>query len=194
MPLEPLGNHVFHVFSGLRLRNQGQTGEGREFFVANVKDVSGPYLSAAGLAVTWSNGVAERHILRTGDLLVVARGAVGGVAMVDNPAVSTIAAPNLIVLRLRDTLKPEVLWAYLSGARGKVALSRLAMSATAQAAVYVQALISMQVPVPSVQEQERIVQMVRAGTECYEKAREAAELQRQLMLAAVAEAVSGRMA
>jgi restriction endonuclease S subunit len=116
---------------------------------------------------------------RTGDVLVAARGTQLKAAIVPNGAGEAIVTASLIGVR-PDTsvLLPEVLLAFLRSPEGATELSARARSATGQLALTRADVERIEVPLPSLEIQEKIARIIRAANEYEASAEQAMRLRR----------------
>ena len=129
------------------------------------------------------NARTERHLLRPYDVVVTARAGSVQAALVPPQVSRTVANVTLLVVRSHQ---PELgmghyLWYYLTSTFGRAQVAnRLTTSATVVSLSAVN-LGSVELPVPSRNELEKVVRLVEASEEAYTAAIDAAQLRRQVL-------------
>lgn len=82
---------------------------------------------------------------------------------------------TVLCIRCLPTLKPRLLAAYINHPDGQAALLALAQSATAQMNITARALRKLPVPVPPMEVQEKLEELLYQSDKTYNLARQAAE-------------------
>jgi len=138
---------------------------------------------------------ARRYMARTGDVLVAARGTQLKAAIVPDRAGEAIVTASLIGVR-PDTsvLLPEVLLAFLRSPEGATELSARARSATGQLALTRADVERIEVPLPSLQTQAKIAEIIREMNDYEASAEQAMRLRRHAAERAVSELLRGAAA
>ena len=135
----------------------------------------------------------ERALVRAGDVLVTARGTQLRSAVVTNATEGAIASANLLIVRLRDLLLPEVLVAYLDTPAGGAALvARATASAVGTFVVTPRALGSLEIAVPPMGVQVQLAAFVRSVRESLAATERLVELRKELVHGVVQQVFAGR--
>lgn len=123
----------------------------------------------------------SHYILESGDVVVLARGSAirAGFVTKEIVSVGVIASANFIVLRSKKAeIKGEVITAYLNSEVGREHLLTLSKGAVIQH-IPASNLKSMEIPVPSLDIQDKICEIFYATHEAYQAALELAEQQKR---------------
>jgi len=121
----------------------------------------------------------ERYKVRAGDVLVQSRGAAGAlrVGLVNGELRPAINSSNLIRVRPQPGYLPEVLVAFLLSSTGQKELQRRAVG-TSTRALSAEDLGTLEVPLPDLETQKRIVSLWEVVNRAYSEAVKAAEERR----------------
>lgn len=129
----------------------------------------------------------EKYRVATGDVLVSARSTSLKTAIVPQELDKTIINATLLGVRCLPLLEPRLLVAWLNHPEGQAALESVSQSATAQMNITVAGLSKLEVPIPPLDAQKRMVEVLEAADEAYTAAIKAAEdrkrLARQIIIA-----------
>jgi restriction endonuclease S subunit len=161
-------------------RNLGEDGD-RRVPLINVRDVDdGRVLSRSTLATRSVSADADldRYEVKSNDVVIAARGTQIKVALVGSESAGAILSANLISIRTKADLLPEVLIAYLAGPEGRAALLGRGRSSTSALLLTPKAIGTMSVPVPPADVQVQIAEFFRAAEDTYVSAITAAEQRR----------------
>ena len=161
---------------------------------ADVRDDG--WLSLDGLReveVAHSTSV-ERHLLRPYDLLITARSDNHQVAMVPPGVNRTVAGVTLLVIRPRDSAIGMAHWLffYLSSASGRRQIARRKLTSSSIRFLSAKDIGEMEVPIPSREELDAIVQLVEQSEAAHTAAIEAARLRREAIRDAIVQNVIDR--
>ena len=120
---------------------------------------------------------AENLRVRDGDVLLAGRGithrAAVAIGMLQKAPIYISA--NVFLLRPRaEMILPEILWGWFNCPAGQDAIERHAQTSTRQRVITMGVLQSLQIPVPPLETQKRIVEFIRAGVAAQEAAESAA--------------------
>lgn len=187
----PLGT-VASLTSGLALSGRSPAGKGAERVRAiSVGDIQDGRVRDGSLSEIVVEHLAkvERYLVEPGDVLVACRGTQPKVFLVPANLAGVVVTSTLIDIRPRGGLLPEVLTAYLRSAKGQQALLSHMRSATGQIALTVADVAEMEVPVPPIEEQERLAELVRTANAYYIAAIEGAGLRRDIAYRFVVDAI-----
>jgi hypothetical protein len=124
-------------------------------------------------------GRRDRATLRTGDVVVVARGPAPRAALVGPEAAGAVASANLLVVRAGPELAPSVLVAFLMTPEGQRRLCAVQTGATTPA-ITVAALGRIEVPLPPADVQRALGDFVTAANELIAADERALMLRREL--------------
>lgn len=129
--------------------------------------------------------VKEKFAVRSGDILVASRGSVLKVGWVRENSAGAIASNNLIVVRPG----PKVLAGYLFGVLRSAAYAKmiagLSRGVTDLLSITTRDLSGVTVPVPPLEEQQRLASFISDAEDAYYAAVDAAALRREIGLQAV---------
>ena len=122
----------------------------------------------------------ERHLLRPYDVLVTARAGYVQAALVPPDVSRTVASVTMLVVRPHE---PEsgmghFLWYFLSSTLGKIQLNKQVTVSATVTSLSARNLGEVELPVPDLQELDRIARLVEASEETYALTVEAARLRR----------------
>ena len=121
-----------------------------------------------------------KYQAKSGDLVLSARSTTLKMGVVPDELDGIIVNATLIGVRSMPALDPRLLAAYLSHPDGLAALDAVAQSATIQMNLTVSAVSKLEVPVPRLDVQRQVVEMLTASDTAYASAIEAAHTRRRL--------------
>ncbi|HYM16721.1 MAG TPA: hypothetical protein VEZ14_14305 [Dehalococcoidia bacterium] len=183
------------IYPGLALFGRTIAGRGEfEASAVSVKDI-GPSAAVMGPLTTVRLPHPEdaaRYRIERGDVLVAVRGTVPKVAVASERLAGAVLTATLAGVRLDEgLLLPEVLAAYLRSDLGQSAILAMVRSATGQIALTVRDIGSLEVPVPPMEVQRRVVAMASELNSYEEYTAQALELRRQVTQQLVAGLLAG---
>jgi hypothetical protein len=190
----PLRTVVDRVFLGLadgRLR--GDTGE-REVPFLNVRDLQDghvPPVDAVAKRIVPANADTERYTVRTGDVVLTCRGTQLRIATITSATDGSLISANLIALRTGPEVLPAVLLAYLQSSAGTNALLQRGQSSSMSLSLTPRAVGEVLIPVPPMEVQQEIANLVSAAEQNYLSAIRAAEQRRAISRAVATEILQG---
>lgn len=151
-------------------------------FAISVKDISDGHVRSDALErLSLSSPTkASRYLAEPGDILVACRGTVPKVALVPPNLAGALLTSTLIGIRMNGRLLPEVLYLYLQSPDGQKALLSRARSSTQQIALTPRDVAQLEVPLPAMDIQQRIAELVRLAEQHYGAAEAAARLRREV--------------
>jgi restriction endonuclease S subunit len=124
----------------------------------------------------------DRAVVRDRDVLLTARGTSLRAAVVPAETEGAIASANLLVVRLKPELLPEVLVAFLETAAGRKQLvAHATASAVGAFVITPKALSRLEITVPPMSIQIELAAFVRAGTESIRAAERVLDLRKELV-------------
>jgi len=112
--------------------------------------------------------------------VVTCRGTQLKVAQVGDSARGAVISSNLIGIRPGPDVLPSVLFAYFRSSQGQAALLGRSRSSTQTLALSPKSVGRIAVPVPPMEVQRRVAELVRLAEESYAAAVEAAEWRRKV--------------
>jgi len=183
---------IADVYVGLPTMQSDIRGAGRSVKVLTVRALTGnginpEELIQADLEKLRSQGrEIDRYRASAGEVLVSARSTSLKTAIVPRELDGVIINATLIGVRCHSVLDPRLLLAYLRHPEGQAALSSVTQSATSQMNITVSALQTMSVPVPPIEVQQQLAQILDASDEAYHASLQAAETRRQLAIQIIA--------
>lgn len=190
-PVHPL-REVADVYVGLvTSRRLDPTFEVPLIPIIGVRDLNGdggvaPCDLLESLPLTPGRGV-DSYRVHPGEVLVTSRGTQLKVGLVSYASEGAVLTNNLLGLRPREGLLSEVLLAWLLGSQGQSALMGLAQSGTGLLSLPAAAIAAMPVPVPPMDVQRQIAELVTATQAYHAAAIAAAEAHRRLSQAVVSD-------
>jgi len=179
-PLKVLAKRIFAgapVYSVAKLQ-KSPTG----IPILNIKDISDGKLSlenTSRLSVE-SFKTADRYMVLPGDVLIAGRGTQPKVAIVPKNVDKLLITSNLIAIRLNEDISPEFLASYLQSQKGQRALLSRATSSAIHLVLNVSDVQDIEIPVPPLSLQEKIVSISAYANEQYHVALEAAQLRKNI--------------
>ena len=172
---------IAHIYVGLPTKVVDTKQVGRSGNVLTVRSLTGTDIDPAALSVVDFN---SRNIAKyqavTGDVVVSARSTSLKTAIVPKKLEGKVVNATLLGIRCLPVLEPRLLVAWLNHPEGKVALEEVSQSATVQMNITVAGLSKLEIPVPPMNEQKRLVQLLEVADEASAVAIRAAESRRQL--------------
>lgn len=183
---------VSEVFVGMPLsRHPVAEGNVEAIPVINVRDLDdGRVIDPAHLEVrTQPRGdTPDRYRVRAGDVVITCRGTQLKIARISIESNGMAISANLIAIRTGPELLPPVLFAYLNSPNGRAALMGRSRSSTLSLALSAKSIGRIRVPVPPMEAQRQIADLVGAAEDNYTLAIHAASRRR-----AIAHEVATRM-
>lgn len=177
------------IFLGVNLSREQHRLTGAPVRVLQVKDIDdglvAPLRDLAEIALGDGDRYS-RYFLRSGDVVVTARGSMLKCALVSEPYVGVLPTSNLIVIRPSEALRPELILALLRHPKTRQKLVR-ETSGSSVPALKVSSIARLQVLIPPVEKQADLARLIELGEVQYETALEAARLRRDLLLGLVME-------
>jgi type I restriction enzyme, S subunit len=161
--------------------DRGKNYPGRKAFVPEgVPFVNAGHLENGLLDLSEMNFIPRDHFerlgagkIRTGDLLFCLRGSLGKYAVVDNLDEGAIAS-SLVIVRPNETLAPRYLGHFFGSRLCSEEIAKYANGA-AQPNLSAKSLAAFKIPLPPLEEQQRIVAILDAAFEGLARARANAE-------------------
>lgn len=174
---------VGRVIAGWQPPRDGGGPEARRLPAISVRDLRDGHVATDALETVSVDmpGKLDRYLVEPGDLLVACRGTIPKVAIAPPELSGVILTSTLIGVRLDSRLLPEVLFVYLRSTPGQRALLSRVRSGTQQIALTPRDLAALEVPLPPVDVQRRIADLVRAAEDQYAAAEVAARLRRDIV-------------
>jgi len=185
-----LGAVVGTVFTGINPKRY-PTGAAREFRTINVKDLQqGAIAEINALQKTElpDTSQTDRFKVRTGDVLVAARGA-SKVAQVGAEHEGCIVGPNIIVIRPGPQLDGALLFAFLQHPDTQLTLAQKSVGTTVPT-LTVKTVSEISLAIPSPEEQKILSRIVTLAENQMTTIRRAAESRRLLAQELVIRAMS----
>ena len=138
----------------------------------------------------------ERHLLRPYDVLVTARAGSIQAALVPTQVSRTVANVTLLVVRPHraDLGMAHFLWYFLTSTLGRAQVAKRLTSSTTVVSLSAANLGSVELPVPSRNELEKVVRLVEASEDAYSAAIKAARLRRETLRDSIIQDIASRPA
>jgi restriction endonuclease S subunit len=179
---------VAHIYAGLPTKESDTRQVEQSGNVLTVRALTGLGIDANALSIVDFDGRdLEKYRVATGDVLLSSRSTSLKTAIVPKALNGTVINATLLGVRCLPTLEPHLLIAWLNHPEGQAGLESISQSATVQMNITVAGLSKLEVPVPPLNEQKRIVELLETADEAYTAAIKAAEdrrwLARQIVIA-----------
>jgi hypothetical protein len=177
---------IADIYVGLPTLQSDIRGAGRSGNVLTVRALTGSEINPdelvhADLEKLNSQGRdLDKYRASAGDILVSARSTSLKTAILSKELDGIIINATLIGIRCNPLLEPRLLLAYLNHSEGQAALEAVAQSATMQMNITANALRSLLIPIPTVEIQRQLVQILIADEEAYHLSLQVADSRHQL--------------
>jgi restriction endonuclease S subunit len=179
------------IFSGVASRRRAISDAANSVPVINVADLDDGGIAPLGEFVGPPiplDARAEKCRVSVDDVLITSRGTRLKIARVTQTVAGAVLTSNLIAIRLGPDLLAPVLLAYLQSRRGRAAVMRRSRSSTINLALSARSIGRLLVPVPPMEVQQQITDLMREAGKNYTAALRAAEQRR-----GVAQAVANNL-
>ena len=178
--LQKLGD-IAHIYTGVPTKESDTQKVGRSGNVLTVRSLTGTDIDANILSIVDFDGRdVEKYRVTTGDVLLSSRSTSLKTAIVPEELNGVVINATLLGIRCLPTLEPRLLIAWLNHPEGQAALANVSQSATAQMNITIAGLGKLEVPVPPMDVQKRMVELLEVTDEVYAAAIKAAEGRRRL--------------
>jgi len=170
VPTNPLKSLATKIFSGAPLYSISKLTKSENGVpVINIKDIVDGQISINNLSLfsieNFKN--VERYLVYPGDVLITCRGTQLKIAVVPENLERLLITANLIAVRLGNEMLPICLAAYLKTKEGQRTLLANTASSTMQLVLNVSDIGEINVPVPPLSLQEKIVGLMNTAEEQY---------------------------
>ena len=173
---------IAQIYVGLPTKGADSTQVGRSGNVLTVRSLTGTDIDPAALSVVHFNRYnVAKYQAAPGDVLISARSTSLKTAIVPENLAGKVVNATLLGVRCLPILEPRLLVAWLNQPEGRTALEDVSQSATLQMNITVAGLSRLEIPVPPMHEQKRLVELLESADEAYAAATQAAESRRQLV-------------
>ncbi|QDT29882.1 EcoKI restriction-modification system protein HsdS [Gimesia panareensis] len=167
---EKIGN-VAKVFAGMPTKSSDREEIGCWGNVLTVRSLTGTGIDLTQLE---EHGVAGQSIdqykLHPNDVILSARSTSLKTAIIPQELGDRLINSTLIGVRCLSELHPRLLIAWLEGPEGQAALEAVSQSGTHQMNITVAGLSKIEVPVPPLETQQKMVHLLEAADEAYTSA------------------------
>ena len=164
---------VASIFRGKAISRKEPTGNIGVVNISNIGDYEIDYSSLDHIEE--EERKVNNYLLKTGDLLIPARGTAIRVAIFEDQPYPCIASSNVIVVRATDeSLSTTYLKLFFDSPLGRKMLVTRQQGTTVMNISYKE-LNNLEIPLPSIEEQKQIADTYTKELEIYKKAIEAAE-------------------
>lgn len=175
----PLGE-VATIYVGLPTRASETREAGRSGNVLTVRNLNGSGLDLDSLAEIDVEGrEVDKYRVQVGDLLFSARSTSLRSAIVPNSASGLLINATLLGVR-SNTIFPRLLVAWFESPEGMLELDSVSQSGTHQMNITVSGLGKVMIPVPDLDVQRQMVELLESADEAYRSAIQAAEDRRRI--------------
>lgn len=175
----PLGE-VASIYVGLPTKASETREAGRSGNVLTVRNLSGTGLNLDNLTdIDVSERDVEKYRVQSGDLLVSSRSTSLRSAIVPERAGGLLINATLLGVR-STTILPRLLAAWFESPEGMLELENISQSGTHQMNITVSGLGKIMVPVPDLDVQRRLVDLLETADAAYKSAIQAAEDRRRI--------------
>ena len=177
-PLRTLAKRIFSGTSPYNIRKVN--GDSESIPIINIKDIADGWVLESHLSRISTTNLKnmEKNIVVPGDIMLTCRGTQLKTAVVPNFLKQAVITSNLIAIRLGEQMLPGFLVAYLKSTNGQQALLSRATSSTTQLVITLSQIGNLEIPVPPLSLQGKIVNLANAAEEQYRLSIEAANLRR----------------
>ncbi len=186
---------VAHIFLGLaegRLRGNGDADTRPILNVRNLQDGHLPPADALTKRSVPADADVTRYTVRRNDVVITCRGTQLKVASIGLATEGVLISSNLIAIRAGVDLLPAVLLAFLLSPDGQKALLKRGRSSTSSISLTPGAVGELSLPLPPIEIQRRIAELVTAGEDNYTAALRAATQRRAIAHAVAVSLLQGR--
>ena len=129
--------------------------------------------------------LTEKHLLEPSDVLVTGKSTSAKAAYVPPSIGRAVANSTLLVVRPTDRDIGLFLWWYLTSSEGRAQVETRMVASATLSSLPPSALANLEVPLPSRSRLRRFAELIEASERAYSAAREAAELRRSAVRAAL---------
>ena len=176
------------VFAGIPTKSSDRQEIGRAGNVLTVRSLTGAGVDLNQLEChEVASKSVEQSRVRGGDLVLSARSTSLKMAVVPTELDGCLINTTLIGVRCLPHILPRLLMAWLDGPEGQAALQAVSQSGTFQMNITVAGLNRILVPVPPMETQHQLVDLLMASDQAHQAAVQAAEDRRWLATQIVAE-------
>lgn len=183
IPIKPLKLVAKEIFSGAPLYSITKLSFYKEGIpILNIKDIVDGKINRDSLQLFSLDNFrnATRYMAHPGDVLITCRGTQLKVTVVPENIKQILITSNLIAIRLNEELLPMYLAAYFKTKDGQKALLSYATSSTLQLVLNMSDIEKVNVPVPALSLQEKIIDLFNTTEEQYRLSIESANMRRAL--------------
>ena len=178
-PCHSLAEVSDSIASGLAFRRRRTGGEPTPVInVADLRDGSLAPGDGLSTALLDRGASVDRYRVREGDILVTSRGTQLRVARVESESVGAVASSNLIIVRPGPALAAPLVFALLRSPWGQAQLLSRSRSSSAAIALTAKDVGALTVPVPPVELQQQLADLVETAERVHAAATAAADLRR----------------
>ena len=172
---------IAKIYVGIPTKTSDLHEAGRSGNVLTVRSLTGNGIDPDELVRAIFDGRdLERYRVAAGDVLISARSTSLKTAVVPSELAGKVINATLVGVRCLPDLEPRLLVAWLNHPEGQAELANISQSATTQMNITVAGLTEIEVPVPRVEVQRQMVQVLEAADEAYTAAVRAAEARLRL--------------
>lgn len=181
---------IGQIFSGFPTYRQKHGSLAIPFVsIRDLDHVGEHYWPLSSLQVSDTNRL-DRFRLVPGDVLITSRGTTLKCCVTPEGWNGAVLASNLIAIRVGQSLRPELLAEFLNSRQGRQAIERR-LAGSNLLILTPKSLADVEVPVPPLDEQEKLVELIKASEEQYQTAVSAAENRRQIVRRIILSALNG---
>ena len=172
-PIRPLGE-LAEIFAGVPNRKRKNPGDENQRLLS-VNSLESESVNADAVYTAYVPGWAVgKAAVREGDVLLPSRSTSLRIGVVPHELEGTAISAALVGVRCGPKLDPRVLRAYLSHPCGQEAIHAVCITGTVQMNLTIKGLRVLPVPVPPLEVQRQMVEMLEAANEAYHTALQAA--------------------
>ena len=166
--------HIATIQSGLSAANHREIAEVKPGFI-EVVCLNGNNLLENGLVqfnendlkkVCIEQGRLDGHVLLENDILLMARGSNFRAAIFHETdlEISSIASPNIFVIRCKDGVLPEVIVSFINSGHGQALMDEISIGSTVRG-LSISSLKNLEINVPEAEQQKLISSIFYANIE-----------------------------
>lgn len=169
------------VFVGVPTKSKRRGGARELAQVLSVRALDGGGMGVEDLQeVELFGKITERNSVMAGDVLLPSRSTSLKVGVVPPELEGAAINSTLIGVRCLPTLDPRLLAAFINHPDGEAQILNVSQSGTFQLNITAKALATIEVPIPPLETQQKLAELLAVSDRAYHAAREAAESRRRL--------------
>lgn len=175
-----IAERIFRGIPSLPQRTQTET---HPVPFINIKDIVAGRIDPEGVDAVSISISEKRYQVRAGDVILSCRGTVLKSAVITEELAGAVPSSNLTVIRLKPGFSPELLAAFFQSPSGQKRLLSGVQSSTQQKALSIAEIEAIAIPLPPIERQRMLADLIAAADRYYAASVEAAALRREIAYA-----------